>query len=56
MVFKGGKKLLFEPGSSQVRNFPYVMALWRKPYSNNSLSDKTLSFFDFTSQLFYTDE
>lgn len=56
MVFKGGKKLLFEPQSSHVRNFPYVMALWRKPYSNNALTDKTVSFFDFTSQLFYTDE
>lgn len=56
MVFKGGKKLLFEPSSTQCQNFPYVIALWRKPYSNNALTDKTLSFFDYTSQLFFTDE
>jgi hypothetical protein len=60
LQFKGGKKLKFDvgPGSGggTCQNFPYVMAIWRKSYSNIApLSVKTLSFFDYTSQLFYTD-
>lgn len=60
LQFKGGRKLNFDvgPGSGggTCQNFPYVMAIWRKPYGNIApMSVKTLSFFDYTSQVYYTD-